>query len=401
MNEENPGFKIVKFLETRNWNTLKIGSDILIVSRLKCPGDGSFLKTICVLMGNYGKQKLRIGVCPSCGYLAHMDCPDQKWLSNFYSRNWNKLKDVGQTVKALRKSFASSDFMKKEEPVLNLIKKNLIDKSRYICEIGCGQGFLLKRLENLGFVNSIGIENSQHIAEIARQASGLRIIDSSFESLGVQNELKKIAPFGLICCRHVLEHIYDPAEFVKLVSGLQSQGDYFIVSVPNLEGAITMACLLYLPHLQYFSKNALQKILENNGYKIIDDSLTNINEINLITQKVSLGQEKLPENYQVDYFSKTLEKFIKGLGFTKKYYLSVRRLWWHRRMDKGGQTSFFRNELLDKIYWRIFSKIIMRKDKTKYPLKSVLISSLMNQSGYRKDSPIEIWFDDGIEFLYK
>ncbi|TSC96838.1 MAG: hypothetical protein Athens101426_78 [Parcubacteria group bacterium Athens1014_26] len=376
MNEENLGFKIVKFLETRNWNTLKIDSGVPIILRLKCPGDDSFLKTICTLIGDKGKQKLRIGICPSCGYLAHMDCPDPKWLSNFYSTSWNKLKDAGRAVQVLRKSFASGDFARKDEPIINLVKKILIDKSRYICEIGCGQGFLLKRLERLGFVNSVGVEN-------------------------FQSELKKMAPFSLIYCRHVLEHVYNPAEFVKLVSGLQSQGDYFMISVPNLEGAISMACLLYLPHLQYFSKNALQKILENNGYKIIDDSLTNNNEINLVVQRVALRQEKLSENYKVDYFSKIMEKFVKGLGFTKKHYSSVRRLWWHRRMDKGGQASFFRNELVDKIYWRIFSKIIMHKDKTKYPLKSALISNLVSPSIYQRDSSIEIWFENDVEFLYK
>src|SRR4030095_16561588 len=106
-----------------------------------------------------------------------------------------------------------------------------VDRSRPVCEIGCGYGANLKHLANAGFARLIGTESSEHRADVVRQGFGFEALTAPFESVETQQSLQTLAPFSIIFSHHVLEHTYHPDEVIAAASRLQAPGDFLIISV--------------------------------------------------------------------------------------------------------------------------------------------------------------------------
>ena len=76
--------------------------------------------------------------------------------------------------------------------------------------------------------------------------------------------------FDVIWLSHVLEHIIEPIHFLnKIKNNLKKDGVIFI-EVPNCEyEPMLQNSIQKNPHLFHFTKNALSKLVENVGYKIL------------------------------------------------------------------------------------------------------------------------------------
>ena len=122
-------------------------------------------------------------------------------------------------------------------------------KEKFLCDLGCGYGGQLKVLRECGFNKIIGCEASPLRAEVARRAFGLNVLDGTFGDPSVQTTLRELAPLGLIYANNVLEHVYNPAEVIRLCAGLQEEGDKLVIAVPNQIGEPTWCVLLYFLHL--------------------------------------------------------------------------------------------------------------------------------------------------------
>lgn len=422
------GFKVHDFLDLYDWKVLDINKSVPIISHLQCPADGGPLKCVSSFIGNEGAQKIRLGCCPSCGYVGYMDRPSDVWIGNFYSNIWDeanaKTKDISGIAEDFREKLAKKDFGRKQE-VSTLSKKFPIDKNRFICEIGCGYGTTLKQLELRGFKKAVGMEHSGHRSRVAKKAYNLRVFNHPFESKIMQEELQKLAPFSLIYSHHVLEHTYNPPQIIKLASSLQGAGDYLILSVPNVVGEVSMATLAFLPHLHAFSVLSLAKLLYNNNYIIIDNSLTTDFSINIVAQKVDpgflqgfLGKYGHTSKEDSDASRAIVEKLVKSLGLGESFKGSYRRLWWYRRFDIGGQTGFSQNPFIEmfrtgavsfmnKLKYRkaIISRIgryrYLKNFISKMPAQSLLISDLPRRFTSYQESPIEIQFKGNIKLFYR
>ncbi len=409
MNDKNLGFKIAGFLDLFDWKTFEVDPGANWVSNLNCPCDDTALKTVTTFFGNNGAQKIRVGVCRSCGYIGYIDRPTKDWIKDFYLNTWE---DTGspKVKKLVRKIKHGQD--KKQREILEMLAGINIDKSRPICEIGCGYGSTLNQIKNMGFSNLTGIENSKHRADFAKTFFGLDILTSPFEDSTLQSKLREKAPYSLIFSHHVFEHVYDPGELIKLSSDLQSEGDYFAISLPNAAGEFTMSNLLYFPHLHSFTTLSLKKLLNKYHYEVVDESLTNKQAVHLLARKVGyIPNQTEPAK---DYFNITLEKFSRGLGLNFSHPYSPRRMWWYRAFNVGGQIRFLQNNFLDKAYWDLSKKIMKYKYRNeiinevgkkefdkKQPIQSILIEDLKNRYTTVEESPVEIQFDKNIILTYK
>lgn len=379
------GFKFKRFLNLHDWKVFEVSKDAGWAERLNCPCDEGKLKTVCTFFGNDGRQRIRVGVCPSCGYIGYIDQPTKKWIYDFYMNTWEDVNSP-KVKKLVYKIKHGKD--EKQREILEIVQKLNLDKSRPICEIGCGYGSSLNQLRDKGFSNLIGIENSKHRADFAKDFFKLKILTNPFEAGDVQAELVEKAPFSLIFSHHVFEHVYEPGELISLASKLQSNGDYFVISLPNAEGEFTMSNLLYFPHLHSFRAESLKRLLAKYGYEVFDESLTTKDELHLVARKISGPVNYLPVS-EKNYFEETLQKFVKGLGLDKKYLFKKRTMWWFRNADVGGQTKFF------------IKSFIQRKHKINQPIQSLLSEDIKDFYVSKEESPIEIHYDGNIVLAYK
>jgi SAM-dependent methyltransferase len=128
-----------------------------------------------------------------------------------------------------------------------------------ILEVGCGSAMILKRLKDMGH-EVFGIDPSPLSARASLEY-GISIFPSLLE------EGLDLGDFDLIYSMDVLEHAFNPLDFLTTsMSYLKTEGA-LVVSVPDAGPsieALEISCAMH-QHLQYFDSNSLRGILAKAG----------------------------------------------------------------------------------------------------------------------------------------
>ncbi len=139
-----------------------------------------------------------------------------------------------------------------------------------IVEIGCGGGHFLRALCETG--ENFGIGYDPSLPEDAADDERVRFTRDYYSEAHAPEDV------DLICCRHVLEHMAQPLEFLSgLRSGLAHQRNvtlYF--EVPNAEFVFAGAGLwdIIYPHVSYFNLCSLQTTFMRAGFQVIRSKST-------------------------------------------------------------------------------------------------------------------------------
>ncbi|MDO5650614.1 MAG: class I SAM-dependent methyltransferase [Moraxella sp.] len=96
-------------------------------------------------------------------------------------------------------------------PSLSYIKPN-----HSVLEIGCGQGYFLKELENLGLTKVKGLDFNKNA--IANKVTKFNILEQNIEDMG-DNEC-----YDVICFFQLLEHVPDNYKFLSDAKKLLNEG---------------------------------------------------------------------------------------------------------------------------------------------------------------------------------
>src|SRR3954465_2173080 len=102
-----------------------------------------------------------------------------------------------------------------------------------ILEIGANDGSFLAALSAAGYRNTAGIEPSVHLSGLGR-SKGMRIHTGYFDSQAAQMLVDHYGPARIVICRHTLEHVPDPATFVRCMrASLDSRQGVLLLEVPD------------------------------------------------------------------------------------------------------------------------------------------------------------------------
>jgi 2-polyprenyl-6-hydroxyphenyl methylase/3-demethylubiquinone-9 3-methyltransferase len=96
-------------------------------------------------------------------------------------------------------------------------------------DVGCGAGLLTEPLVRLG-AKVTGIDATPEVIAVARQHADAMGLEIGYR-VGEVQELK--GQFDLITCMEVIEHVADPAAFVKSLAKRLAPGGLLIMSTPN------------------------------------------------------------------------------------------------------------------------------------------------------------------------
>ncbi|MCW9097218.1 MAG: class I SAM-dependent methyltransferase [Ignavibacteriaceae bacterium] len=140
------------------------------------------------------------------------------------------------------------DFLKKD------LKRKTFDHLK-VLEIGCGTGYLLHRMEQLGG-KCLGIEPGRH-GQNAYKKYGVRVIQDFFPS----NQIS--GTFDIIIFYALLEHIEDPIGFLAKLKKISNPNSKILLSVPDCETYIEKGdiSILLHEHWNYFTRQSLYNLL--------------------------------------------------------------------------------------------------------------------------------------------
>lgn len=151
---------------------------------------------------------------------------------------------------------------------------------RTICDLGCGNGHLAGQLGRRGF-SVVGVDASDSYLQIAREHNGgeaVTFVKGLIDARLPQALLAGRQPFDLVVSSDVIEHIYDPLEFLNTALALLRPGGSAVIGTPyhgylkNVAISLTGKWDVHHSvhwhggHIKFFSVPSLRSMLLHAGF---------------------------------------------------------------------------------------------------------------------------------------
>ena len=149
------------------------------------------------------------------------------------------------------------------DDLLRVILREVIELSGIsILEIGCGGCTLLENLAKLG-AKVTGLDPSPFSQRVAT-AKNIRLIPHFFEPKLIQDQ------YDLVYFSDVLEHVEDPAAFLRQVKTCLTDGSKIIIAVPDASMELDTGdfSMLMHQHISYFNKKSLYNTIVSSGLTV-------------------------------------------------------------------------------------------------------------------------------------
>jgi SAM-dependent methyltransferase len=201
-------------------------------------------------------------------------------------------------------------------------KHDLRDKN--IIEIGCGQGDFLSLLCKLGRNRGMGFDPSFDASKLETALAPAMEIVPQYYSHEHANR-----PVDLLCCRHVLEHIPQPLEFLKEIRRTIGNRPNVLLffEVPSaiftLDG-LAIWDLIY-EHCSYFTPESLRRVFELAGFDVMDVEQVYDGQFLTITARPATSSPR-----SATPASEQLRQSVRW--FEKEYQTKV--AYWHQQRDE-------------------------------------------------------------------
>ncbi len=142
------------------------------------------------------------------------------------------------------------------------------DKTTPILDVGCGMGFALLALKELGFTSLNGIDSDP--GQVAScQSKGLPVVLCADSAEHLRQSPGR---YGLVLALDLLEHIPIPAqlEFTRAIATALRSGGTLLATTPNANSTFASRCrYLDWTHQIQFSEASLDFLLHNGGFSEI------------------------------------------------------------------------------------------------------------------------------------
>jgi len=175
-----------------------------------------------------------------------------------------------------------------------------------IVEIGCGQGEFLNLLCYIGENNGVGFDPSYQPEDRDEQvASGqIRIIQDFYSEKYADQKA------DLICCRHVLEHVQNPRDFLAtLRRSIANQPKTVVfLEMPNAFYTLRDQGIwdLIYEHYSYFTRNSLEALMTQCGFEVLDLYETYKDQflcVEAFSSEMSKSSEEISQNLSLIHIS--------------------------------------------------------------------------------------------------
>lgn len=195
------------------------------------------------------EQKVTVDLygCKKCGFVFNADFDVKK---TEYSLSYENTQDNSEYFYLYLVRLAE-----------RLYKKyRLVDKK--IVEVGCGKGHFMKIIYDLGAKDIKGFDPSY----VNYDSFIDRLVIKKFLK---QENIKEKADF--IICRHVLEHVLDPNNFILSVAKCLADDGVIYFEFPDLEWIVEHEVFFdfFYEHCNYFTKKSVSFLFSKFGFNNI------------------------------------------------------------------------------------------------------------------------------------
>jgi len=190
---------------------------------------------------NGWKENYSGDVCQTCGTIYQNPMPSDEWIKEYYSSG---------DYRKEHPSVTKFDH-ERADRILQLVERFKMNPKSCL-DVGCGRGYLLKRLEVYYFARILGLDYDPFLPEIEE-------VVQSKDDVG--------GKFDLITCIHVMEHMREPVKELEWMLSKLNDGGTIVLEIP-------MYMCADLSHLYVPTKVGLEMVLNKLGleYLWIEDN---------------------------------------------------------------------------------------------------------------------------------
>lgn len=245
------------------------------------------------------KDEYDVIECSSCGFKHVIPIPTDEFLSEYYKNDFIK--------KRLDKVSSAKFYKKMEEDVpwweifynekYDLFEKYIVKKRKSILDIGSGLGFFLKCGKDRGW-KTLGVEPSSESYNYSKKLG----LDIANQYLNEKN-YQEIGKFDVVHMHEVIEHLPDPVSMIKLGKNMLNDGGLICIISPNdfnplqkvyVKSSGEKKWWISPPeHINYFDFSSIRKLLEGEGFSIIEQTSTFPLELFLLMGDNYIGNHEL------------------------------------------------------------------------------------------------------------
>jgi len=198
--------------------------------------------------------RIALAFCERCGFIANLAFDPEK------------VKYSPQYENALH-------FSPRFQQYAESLSRRLIDRydlrGKTVIEIACGDGAFLRRLCQLGNNRGIGFDPSYEPGRAGQRSDDAVEIIRDYYS-----ERYGDRPADLICCRHALEHIPAPLDFLRMVrrSLDPARTPVLYFEVPNMLYTLRDLGIwdIIYEHCCYFVPESLATCFKSAGFEVLE-----------------------------------------------------------------------------------------------------------------------------------
>lgn len=206
------------------------------------------------------KGNLKLIQCQECGFIWNI-------VFEMGLDTYQKLVTYRHYVFSYKYSPA---FQKYLDFLVTYLQNNYQIHNAKIVEIGCGDAHVLYTLAKATDSKAVGYEPS-----FATRKLNLPHDFSDYVEVISEYYNKSATPkdADVILCRHVLEHISEPLEFLRSIQQtLCKKNPLIVFEVPYLKNSSSQEgfCQFIYEHCNYFSPKSLVKIFEKAGFEVLE-----------------------------------------------------------------------------------------------------------------------------------
>jgi 2-polyprenyl-3-methyl-5-hydroxy-6-metoxy-1,4-benzoquinol methylase len=150
-----------------------------------------------------------------------------------------------------------------------------------VLDVGCATGYLAAELARRG-CRVIGVEADPVAAERARVHCEALVI-GDVEDEDCRSALAALAPFDIVLCGDVLEHLRDPWTALRALAALSARDGRVVLSVPNVahwtgRRALARGRFPYAEHglfdrthLRFFTRASARELAQSAGLRVVEE----------------------------------------------------------------------------------------------------------------------------------
>lgn len=213
------------------------------------------------------EQYFYVVECERCRLIRLDPQPSPEELSRYYPANYwfNPAEDRASGLAEMYRRLVIRDHV---GFVTGAVEATEIENP-LVLDVGCGGGLLLHFVKKAGY-RVAGLDVSREAAGIAWQVNGVPAFCGSLPAAPVRE-----GSCAVVTMFHVLEHVYEPLEYLEAAGRLLAPGGRLVVQVPN---AASLQFILFgehwngldVPrHLWDFRPDDLEVMLDRAGFEVV------------------------------------------------------------------------------------------------------------------------------------